>query len=634
LIFKFTQNLKWNFTKQPDSFRITLLGANDDMFYELIKLSKLKKISNLSVSVKNILDIDDIKEPFPHILYVCQSYNYKIKEIYHKILASNCLLITNNCNTYQFVMINLTNESQKQDFEVNRITIFGQKIDISPKLLILGGHEIDILELYNKLETELDSADLSLNHQRNLLDEQESELDSKKREINERKKDVILLQFQIQKQKESLGKLTSEISVQEKILNQKLELLNNQKSAILKQEREIDIQRKSISNQKEILNVQLKDINNNKETIERQTQSLNKQTKTIKNQKNTIQISILIIVVFAFLIFAVLRVYRNKQKINKQLVEKNNEIQFQKEQIEKQSEILNRTNANLQNSQKEIKQQTVMLRKMNRDLTVQTFSLQEKNKQINAGLRYAQTIQNAILPALTMKRKDFEYFVIYKPREIVSGDFFWFSEISESGKNFILASVIDCTGHGVPGAFMAMIGNRILNETIIEKKIYEPENILETMHAAVKMTLKQGKSDNTDGMDLGIIRAEKKKKHTKLIFSGAKQSFYILREKTGEVLRIRGDIKAIGGLYYDHIRFTSKSFILEKNDIVYLLSDGIIDQNSSEKKKFGTPKFMALIKELHNQPFENQKNYIENYLENFSQGQEQRDDITLMAIKF
>ena len=165
LILKFTQNLKWNFIKKTDSFRIVVLGQDDEMLYELNKLSKLKKIGNLPVSIKIIFSETDIKEPYPQILYITSTFNPRVKNIYHKVLSHNCLMITNNCNENQFLMINFTEISQKIDFELNRITIFGQKIDISSKLMMLGGSDIDILELYNKLEKELDSAQLNVAEQ-------------------------------------------------------------------------------------------------------------------------------------------------------------------------------------------------------------------------------------------------------------------------------------------------------------------------------------------------------------------------------------------------------------------------------------------------------------------------------------
>ncbi len=634
LIFKFTQNLKWNLTKSPDSFQIFIIGEDRELVYELDKLSKLKKINNLSISVQKLKHLDNVVAPFPQILIVGQEYNFNIKQIYRKIASSNCLLITTNCRENQYVMINFTEDKQKVNFEVNRITLFGQKIDVSSKLVLLGGKDIDLFDLYYDLEKKLDSAQQNLKHQQQFLEEQSFELEKRKREINESKKDVVLLQSQIMQQKDNLKKLTTSISVQELILNQKMDLLNIQKMAIIKQENEIDKQRKAISDQKEILDSQLKDIYQNKKIIEQQIETLTSQTDTIKNQKSTIHISIIIIVIFAVLILTIFYLFRNKQKINNRLNEKNIEVLQQKHRIEKQAEALNLTNNELQTSQEEIKNQSEILKKMNFDLSSQTSILQEKNKQINASLRYAQTIQNAILPPKKHKGKNSEYFVIYKPREIVSGDFFWFSEIYDNNTKNIFASVIDCTGHGVPGAFMAMIGNRILNETILEKKIYDPSDILETMHTVVKTTLKQDESNNTDGMDMSIIRAVKQNKITKITFSGAKQTFYILKKKTGEVLRIRGDVKAIGGIYYDHVQFTSKTFELELGDIVFLLSDGIIDQNGESKKRFGSLNLIALIKELHTISFDLQQAYIESYLKGYMKSIEQRDDITLMAIKF
>jgi len=268
--------------------------------------------------------------------------------------------------------------------------------------------------------------------------------------------------------------------------------------------------------------------------------------------------------------------------------------------------------------------------KVGRLLEQKNYKLEKQKEEIDASLRYAQAIQKAILPAPLSMRKNNDFFLIYLPKDIVSGDFYWFSDPKDSPYTFF--AVVDCTGHGVPGAFMSMIGARMLNFIVSEKNVYDPAEILEQMHISVNIALKQKDSGNRDGMDISLCRIKKTKNNEKeIVFSGAKHSIYF--SKNNELIRLRGDNKTIGGQYYDEIKFTNKKIKLSSNDMLYMLTDGYIDQDSSDGKKIGSPNVFKLLGKITDLPLKQQKRILIKYLYLHKNKVNQRDDITFLGIK-
>ncbi|MCF6364685.1 MAG: tetratricopeptide repeat protein [Bacteroidales bacterium] len=270
--------------------------------------------------------------------------------------------------------------------------------------------------------------------------------------------------------------------------------------------------------------------------------------------------------------------------------------------------------------------------KTGRILEQKNYELEKQKEEIDSSLRYAQTIQKAILPAPLTMRKNHDFFLVYLPKDIVSGDFYWFSDQKNSPYTFF--AVVDCTGHGVPGAFMSMIGARLLNFIVNEKNISDPADILEQMHVSVKIALKQNLSGNKDGMDISLCRIEKKSNSSvNIVFSGAKQSVYYYKTKQKKLIKIRGDVKTIGGHYYDDAEFSNKSFRLEQNDMLYLLTDGYIDQDSPEGKKIGSAGVAGLLNKIGLLPLKQQKEIMIKLLNSHKKDVYQRDDITFLGIK-
>ncbi len=255
--------------------------------------------------------------------------------------------------------------------------------------------------------------------------------------------------------------------------------------------------------------------------------------------------------------------------------------------------------------------------------------LDRQHKKISASIDYAQNIQQAVLPLKYVMEKYFDVSIIYQPKDIVSGDFYWFTETHD--KAFM--AVVDCTGHGVPGAFMSMIGNTLLNEIILEKKVTMPAAILTELDMEVRAALKQDTTDNTDGMDVCLISLTKDNSHC-LHFAGAKRPLYYFKANDSKWNEIKGDRRGIGGRSKkQNERFTDHELCLESGDRIFLSSDGIVDQNNRERKRFGSKKIKEILQENASLEVEEQVRELERALLAYMNQTEQRDDITFIGAK-
>ena len=266
---------------------------------------------------------------------------------------------------------------------------------------------------------------------------------------------------------------------------------------------------------------------------------------------------------------------------------------------------------------------------------LQNKEISLKNTLITSSITYAQTIQKAILPIDENMKKYFDFFTLFRPKDIVSGDFYWFTELKLENKFFIFIAVVDCTGHGVPGAFMSMIGSRLLSEIVKEKKVINTAEILELLDIGIKKSLKQEQTENNDGMDLCLCRFEKTENEINMNFSGAKRPLFIFRNESNEIEIFKADRRSIGGAKEKRKKlfFINQETSLKKEDIVYLTTDGYIDQNNSERKRFGTKQFFEILQNNANNSLTEQKNILEKELDNWQKNESQRDDITIMGIK-
>jgi len=297
-------------------------------------------------------------------------------------------------------------------------------------------------------------------------------------------------------------------------------------------------------------------------------------------------------------------------------------------ELQKQQQVIQQKNDQLTKSQKELQQSMRVLQATQDKLAKQNKALEIEHVKTQEGLNYAKRIQFSILPDddyLTQVIP--ESFILYKPKDIVSGDFYW---LSQHEKKTIIAAV-DCTGHGVPGALVSLIGNNVLNEAIVENKLTDPAKILRYIDKGLSQKLKHEEGTLRDGMDLGICVFEPvTKSKTKLIYGGAKNTLYVVSK--GKLITLKGDRKSIG-FSRKGFSYSKKELLLQKGDLVYLTTDGYIDQANADRERFGSVRFTKLLAEIHVLEMQQQRRIMEQALQEHQQETEQRDDINLIGIR-
>ncbi|HXB40718.1 MAG TPA: two-component regulator propeller domain-containing protein [Bacteroidia bacterium] len=256
--------------------------------------------------------------------------------------------------------------------------------------------------------------------------------------------------------------------------------------------------------------------------------------------------------------------------------------------------------------------------------------LEEKNKDITDSINYAKRIQEAILPSQAAILKNFpDSFIYYRPKDIVSGDFYWFAEVED----YFFIAAVDCTGHGIPGAFMSLIASTLLNEIVKNKREVAPSQILQNLNNGIIESLKQNESDSSsrDGMDMAICRVDKKK--SKLVFAGAARPFYHIRNKN--LTEIKGQGYPIGGHYgLMNLKYSDSEIDLQKGDVFYISSDGYADQfKGGDKKKFSTKRLKMLLQEISIHPMEKQQTLLNEAFESWRVEEKQIDDILIVGIR-
>ncbi len=264
-------------------------------------------------------------------------------------------------------------------------------------------------------------------------------------------------------------------------------------------------------------------------------------------------------------------------------------------------------------------------------LAFKNHLIEEKNKEITDSINYARLIQQSLLASETMLNKNLkEYFILYKPKDIVSGDFYW---AAETTNGFLLACV-DCTGHGVPGAFMSLIGKENLDKAIVSTN--SPKQILSELNKGVKRSLNQNSGNgNRDGMDAALIRIEEQGGgKAKLVYAGANRPLLVLKKGDTQIEEIKATKQAIGGFTSDEQEFEEHEILLDKGDSVFISTDGYADQFGSEKnKKMTTKRFKDLLISLQSLNSADQKNKLDEFFNTWKGKNEQLDDLLVIGIR-
>jgi serine phosphatase RsbU (regulator of sigma subunit) len=566
-------------------FTITVLDDDDDFYWPLQRMATERKfIQGKPVRINLVPRPSMLSET--QVIYLNSKEGYKINEVLNQMEGWNTLLIGEGY-PFRESMINFVVVNGKPRFEANE------------ELMRAHGLSANELFLGQAIKTREDWEQLY-----DVTDEQLQE----EKEITRQQQIVIAEQdSMIQAQIERLKALGAEIMQKEKELEEKIRTLLTRDTELQEKNRAIRQQEKEIISQREMIAGQQQEVNKQKAVLEKQQAEISErealiserddqirdneekiaiQLEAIQKQKLVIIAAIVALVLMLGLAYFIFVNYRNKKRANELLEEKNRKITAQRDQIAYQK------------------------------------------KHITDSIHYAQKIQRAILPSMELFTDELEHFVLYKPRDIVSGDFYWADKVD--GKLIIIAA--DCTGHGVPGAFMSMLGVSLLNEIILNRNITTPDAILNNLRKMIIESLNQreARSEVKDGMDMTVcvIDFEKDKLH----FAGANNPLYLVRN--GEMIQHKADKMPVA-IHEIMDDFTPVTVDLKKGDTFYTFSDGYVDQfGGPRQKKFLSKNFRNVLLEIQHLDMIDQGTKLDQVFEEYRADVEQVDDVVVIGVRY
>jgi serine phosphatase RsbU (regulator of sigma subunit) len=573
-------------------FKIGVMLGDYDLIYEMGNLAKTRtRIQDKPVAIIGFKNIESITHT--QVLYLNKTAEFNIDRIKRKIEGHQTMLITEG---YEF-----------QESMLNFIVVNGQpRYDINEEAVKEAGMSIPQEVLFMAVKTKEDWE--------NLYEIASKEIEIQKETIRQQLETIDIQKQEILQQRALLDSLDKEISEKEKTLNEKQKQLDNQfrqisrqqseiesqKNMILVQQKEVQVQKDTLASQKEKIAGQILMIDEQLARIGEQEEKIKVQLATLEKQRLILYFVVFALLLVSFLGYYIYRSYKIKKEANIRLEEKNRTISRQKDEIERQRDLA----------------------------AAQRDQIAYQKKHIEDSIMYAKRIQTALIPSLELFSDRLEHFVLYKPLAIVSGDFYWVSTVDN--KQIIISA--DCTGHGVPGAFMSMLGVTMLNEIINSKGVIMPDQIAEDLRQGVIKSFNQVVDEDSlkDGMDIAICTVDFDKDI--LWFSGANCPLYLIRG--GELIHYRGDKMPIA-IHYRMQPFTLHKIELQKDDKFYIFSDGFADQFGGPKqKKFMSMQLKQTLVAMNDTPMLKQAEELNKIFEEWRGDSPQVDDVTLIGVKY
>lgn len=574
-------------------FRIGILDREVSLFFEMGNMRKTRTmIQGKPVEIVKFNTESQIT--FTQVLYVNKASGFNLIKIKAVIDDHQTLLMTEG---YEF-----------RESMINFIGIEGQmpKYSVNEDLINISGMKVNSNMLFQAVKTKEDWE--------NLFGKASEQIVIQRDTIRQQLEMINTQKSEILHQKALLDSLDKEIGTKEMTLNEKQKVLEKQYAQISRQQGEISVQKQTIVVQQNKVQVQKDTLANQKGKIALQIARIDDQLKKIGEQEGRIKVQleaiekqklVLYFVLLALLLVSILgyyiyRGYKIKRDANFKLEEKNRTILQQKDEIEKQRDLA----------------------------AAQRDQIGYQKRHIEDSIMYAKRIQTALIPSLELFSDKLEHFVLYKPLAIVSGDFYWVS--AQSNPQVIISA--DCTGHGVPGAFMSMLGVTLLNEIINSRHILAPDQIIENLRQGIIKSLKQVADEDSikDGMDIAVCVVDFDKNI--LWYAGANNPLYLVRGR--ELTHYRADKMPVA-IHYKMEPFTQHKIDLQKGDAFYIFSDGYADQFGGPKqKKFMSMQLRETLVALDGMPMLRQGERLNEIFEEWRGDSPQIDDVTLIGVRY
>lgn len=574
-------------------FKIGILDRDEFMFFELGNLAKTRKtIQDKPVQIVKFNSESQIVHT--QLLYVNKSSGFNINRVKDQLEGHQTLLLTEG---YEF-----------RESMINFIGVEGgvPKYSVNEDMINDAGMKVNTNLLFQAVKTKEDwenlfgQANEQIIAQRDTIREQLEMITAQKAEIIRQKDLLDSLDRQIAEKERSLNEKQRELDRQVIQIGRQQGEITKQQETILAQQQEVQSQKDTLQSQKAMITNQLAEIDQQLKLIAEQEGRIKLQLEAIEKQKLILYFVLFALLLVSFLGYYIYRGYRIKKEANIKLEEKNRTISAQKDEIEKQRDIA----------------------------AAQRDQIAYQKKHITDSIMYAKRIQTALMPSLELFSEKMEHFVLYKPLAIVSGDFYW---VSTQG-NLQVIICADCTGHGVPGAFMSMLGVTMLNEIVVGRRILMPDQIIEHLRQGIIKALKQvaGEDSVKDGMDIEVCLVDFEK--DKLYFSGANNPLYLVRN--GELVHYRADKMPVA-IHYRMTPFTLHEIDLRKGDAFYIFTDGYADQFGGPKeKKFMSNQLKETLLSMDGMPMIRQGERLAEIFDNWKGNNPQVDDVTVIGVRY
>ena len=573
-------------------FKIGVLGTNADFYWELYEMAKTRQfIQQKPIKVYQYPELSNIEKC--HILYVNIEEGFRLKQVFERTTGNNTLIISEG---YPFneSMLNFVVVEDNPRFEVNEQKMNDEGLHVNELFL---AHAIKTREDWEELFL---VTEVALEEEKEVVREQKVVIDSQNLEIAKQERMILEQQERLRKLNDEIEQKQQTILEKTVVLDRQVREIGNQRNLISQQQSEVESQLARMQEQSREIDAKQSTILQQETRIAEQTTVLTEQLRAIEKQKMLIWFFVIALLLVSGLGYFIYRGYRIKKQANILLEAKNKQISRQKDEIQQQKEI-----AESQRDQ-----------------------IAYQKKHITDSIEYALRIQTALLPSLELFTDKLDHFVLYKPRDIVSGDFYWVAEVDS--KQIIIAA--DCTGHGVPGAFMSMLGVSFLNEIILSKRILQPDLILNALRDDVMSSLKQHEttSDVKDGMDMCVCLLDYNA--DSLQFAGANNPLWMFSK--GELTEIKGDKMPVS-IHETMKPFTNHWIDLKKGDTFYIHSDGFADQfGGPNQKKYLSKNFKNTLMEMQKKPMLEQGAELDRVFEEWRKDVEQIDDVTVIGVRY
>ncbi len=607
IVFNLAKEVEWLDEDEIFTYRIGVIENKDSVYNtfkgfaetnqllksKAVEVYKFKKIEDLN----NFLRQQDLQ-----IFYLSGKllkHNDTIAKLFDN---KSVLLVFDNAESKENCVVNLLNDPDKY-YEINYKNALKHRLKLTENILLLGGDEELLREMYR------DSMRVLREERANAL--------LKLYRIEDQEKRLELRQQELLMQEQKLDSLNSIVTNQKQIIEQQKYILRKNLQDIIKQKKEI---RKL----KQIYTLQLNKIDSVKQELLKKQQQLElkqnklnsldeelvKSLKRIKTQSDYIKLGVLL---FVILLSTILVLYiKNKEA----------------EKIKQQNIIIKQKSEEIASINEELENQQIIVSEQNKLLTKQI-------REITSSINYARRIQLALFPIKEVLDNNFsDSFILYRPKDIVSGDFYWFRKI----ENKIIVVVADCTGHGVPGAFMSIMGMTFLSE--ITNTYNDKANIiLELLREKIINSLEQEKDVHVkDGMDIALAIIDKDKQT--ISFAGAYNSLVKISKEEDQynLHEYKGDNMPVG-YHFNFERkkhFTEKKISYKKGERIYMFSDGFKDQFGGKNgRKLNKKRFFDLLMKIQNKKMQEQKIELEDYFEKWMSGSKigQVDDVLVVGLQ-